>query len=295
MIQQNNESPLVIPVPDQLYLSVRDMLFAYKEWPDLQEMYPDDFIEGLKNACTYEWTLNIQQDQEGYYFQGYPTGNLIKLFWVVLTLWNQDYAFPIRYKKVSGLDQDETSLEVETLCKLTSDVEDVFAALHQNDTQILFIEIKDLLVALKPRGFLTWLGIRKTYGSKDVWPPPLSYVFEHFNRRYIYLTPKQLAEHENPPKISIGARALSKHAHRDSQGFWGKVIGLSEEDRNKKAFEKFKEIIRDWVWVNIHCLPPDIIEWRIKEGYGCRWTTDQEFRGFVEPVFPEGHHKKWRH
>lgn len=56
---------------------------------------------------------------------------------------------------ISGFDQDETYLEIETLCKLTSDVEDVFEALHQNDTQIMFMHIKDLLVALKPRGFLT--------------------------------------------------------------------------------------------------------------------------------------------
>ena len=152
--------------------------------------------------------------------------------------------FLLNLNKISGLDQDETSLEVETLSKLTSDVEDVFDALLHNDTQILFIEIKDLLVALKPRGFLTCLGIRKTYSSKDICPPPLSNIFDNFNRRYTFLSAEQLAEHENPSKLTIGARALSKHSHRDSQGFWGKVLGVSEEQRNKKALERFKEILR---------------------------------------------------
>ena len=76
---------------------------------------------------------------------------------------------------------------------------------------------------------------------------------------------KQLEESYNPPKLSVGARALSKHAHRSAEWFWGKVTGLSEEERNKNAFEKLKEIINNWVWINIHGLPHDIviIEWRI--------------------------------
>lgn len=153
------------------------------------------------------------------------------------------------------------------------------------------------MVALTPRGFLTCLGIRKTMGSKDVVPPPITSVCENFNRRYTMLTPKQIAENCNPPKLTVGARALSKHAHRSAEGFWGKVSGLSEEERNKNAFDKLKEIIHNCVWVNIHGLPHEIIiiECRIQAGYGCRWTREQEFRGFIEPQIPDGHNKKWRH
>lgn len=163
----------------------------------------------------------------------------------MLILWNQDYVFPIKYKKCPGLDQDETHLEVETLSKLTSQVEDVFEALEHNDSQNLFLEIKDLLVALNPRGFLTCLGIRKTMGSKDVCPPPLTSVFDNFNRRFTVLSAKQLEGNTNPPKLTVGARALSKHAHRSTEGFWGQIIGLSEEERNKNAFNKLKEIIKN--------------------------------------------------
>ena len=254
-------------------------------------------MEWLKRSWYDDLTLNIYQDYESYYFRGYPRGNLVKLFCAVLVLWNMEGLFTIKFKKLTGLDQDETHLEIETLWKLTSDLDDVFDSLNQNDTLILFREVKDFLVALTPRGFLTWLGIRKTTGSKDVWPPPLTSVFDHFNRRYTVLSAKQLEDNFNPPKLTVGARALSKHAHRSTEGFWGKVTGLSEEERNKNAFEKLNEIINNWVWINIHGLPHDIviIEWRIMEGYGWRWTSDQEFRGFIEPQITDGHVKKWRH
>ena len=101
------------------------------------------------------------------------------------------------------------------------------------------------MVALTPRGLLTCLGIRKTSGSKDVVPPPLTSVYENFNRRFTILTPKQMEDNFNPPKLTVGARALSKHAHRSAEGFWGKVTGLSEEERNKNAFDKLKEIINN--------------------------------------------------
>lgn len=82
------------------------------------------------------------------------------------------------------------------------------------------------------------------------------------------MTPEELAAHDNPPKLTVGARALSKHAHRSREKFWGEVLGLSEEVRNKNAIDKLKQLLRECVWVNIHCLPPDIIECRVKEGYG---------------------------
>lgn len=80
MIQQSQETLVTSSVPDQLYLTVRDVLYAYKEWPDMQEVYTYDFIEGLKRTCTDEVNINIVQEQDSYYFQGYPSGNLIKLF-----------------------------------------------------------------------------------------------------------------------------------------------------------------------------------------------------------------------
>ncbi|CAI2374750.1 unnamed protein product [Moneuplotes crassus] len=286
-----------IEVPDHLYLGVRDVIFAYKEYTELQETYSYDFIESIKATCSEELCVNIACDSECYYFHGYPRGNLVKLFCVVLVLWNQNFSFPIKYKKCPGLELDETNLEIETLSKLTSSVDDIFEASEGEDSQNLFEEIKAFLVALTPRGFLTCIGIRKTPGSKDVCPPPISCVFDHFNRRFTLLTPEQLEENPNPPKLTVGARALSKHVHRSTEGFWGTILGLSEEKRNEHAFNKLKQIVQNSVWINIHGLPQDliIIECRVSEGYGCRWTRDQEFRGFIEPQMMDGHSKKWRH
>lgn len=84
------------------------------------------------------------------------------------------------------------------------------------------------------------------------------------------MTKEELENNPNPPKLTVGARALSKHVHRSSEGFWGKILGLSEEMRNEHALSKLKQIVEECVWVNIHGLPQDliIIECRVLEGYG---------------------------
>jgi len=42
---------------------------------------------------------------------------------------------------------------------------------------------------------------------------------------------------KNPPKLTVGARALCKHANRSEGGFWPKATGLSEEARNSNALQ----------------------------------------------------------
>ena len=199
--------------------------------------------------------------------------------------------------KVPGLDLDETSLELETLSKLTPAVDSIFESVDQNDSQKLFDEVKEFLIVLAPRGVLSWFGVRRTPGSKDVCPTPLNWVIDNFNRRFTILANEELENNPNPPKLTVGARALSKHVHRSAEGFWGTIHGLSEEKRNENALAKLQQIIENCVWINIHGLPQDliIIEWRVIEGYGWRWTKEQEFRGFIEPQIPDGHFKKWKH
>lgn len=66
-------------------------------------------------------------------------------------------------------------------------------------------------------------------------------------------------------KITVGARALSKHSDRgkdvmivfNNQGFWGSCDG-SEFERNVKANEIFHKLMNDCVWINIHFLPHSI-------------------------------------
>jgi len=39
-----------------------------------------------------------------------------------------------------------------------------------------------------------------------------------------------------------------------------------------------------------------VIEARVKEGYGARWTADgKQFRGFLEPQMVDGHTAGWVH
>jgi hypothetical protein len=39
-----------------------------------------------------------------------------------------------------------------------------------------------------------------------------------------------------------------------------------------------------------------MIEVRVMEGYGLRWTCDGSFfRGFLEPHMEDGHSKGWKH
>ena len=82
----------------------------------------------------------------------------------------------------------------------------------------------------------------------------------------------------------MGARALTKHAARSKEGFWGENKG-SEISKNQSAHERLTYILDNVVWTNVHILPPNevTVECRIREGYGIRWTIDSTFRGFLEP------------
>ena len=56
-------------------------------------------------------------------------------------------------------------------------------------------------------------------------------------------------------------------------------------------------MLEECVWINTHIMvhTEKIIEFRVKEGYGLRWTLDGEFRGFLEPQMAGGHEKGWKH
>jgi len=115
---------------------------------------------------------------------------------------------------------------------------------------------------------------------------------EGFNKPNIVLGPEALLRYNknNLPQLSVGARALCKHAHRSSEGFWGTPRG-TEVAKNQHALKQLQRVTEQCVWLNIHSLPRDeyIIEVRVEAGYGLRWTIDGTFRGFLEPQIPDGH------
>ncbi|KAJ3972488.1 hypothetical protein EV361DRAFT_823467 [Lentinula raphanica] len=120
----------------------------------------------------------------------------------------------------------------------------------------------------------------------------------------------------NKVKLTAGARAWSKHAHRslidaedDSKeaaptGWWGTPSGPVSVI-NERALDLFWKIYTTATWRNLHWLPHSVLvyEIRVLEGYGMRWSQDPAvessapwvFRGFVEPMMENGHERGWRH
>ena len=94
----------------------------------------------------------------------------------------------------------------------------------------------------------------------------------------------------------MGARALAKHSHRSSDGFWGHSTG-PEAIKNVYSSNIAQNILRECVWINIHKMLQSevIIECRVAQGYGIRWNIEGIFRGFLEPQMDDGHERGWRH
>lgn len=102
----------------------------------------------------------------------------------------------------------------------------------------------DVLKLLGLRGVLDLLGVRKTAGSSDLLPPPKEVLLKTFN-----------TQHSPAAKLSVGARALSKHHHRDdSLQWWGKCTG-TDAAKNENAARVVTKIMREATWINIHALP----------------------------------------
>ena len=148
-------------------------------------------------------------------------------------------------------------------------------------------EFTSIIKVLDIRGLLYLLNIRHTQGSVDRFPPPISTLVASFNKK-----------HKPNAKLTVGARALSKHCHRDVTGEWWGVCVGSEEAKNEHANSILWRILEDASWINIHQLPHDlqVIEVRHADGYGARWSYDgTDFRGFLEPQMENGHAARWKH
>ncbi|CAL8090802.1 unnamed protein product [Calicophoron daubneyi] len=146
--------------------------------------------------------------------------------------------------------------------------------------------LSSVLRRLRRRGLLDLLKLRRTVGSTDLLPIP---------RERLLKTCEQLNDPRS--KLTVCARALDKHAVRDSTKFWGETGG-TEESKNARALEKVNFLLDNATWINIHQLPGAIptIEIRIPEGYGVRFDYKPlAFRGFLEPQQEEGWLTRYRH
>lgn len=241
-------------------------------------------------------TYNLTQTASGYHFQGYPLCNHLKLIARVLQMWHESGRFPIAFRSSQQFGTESTDAAVEKCNQLTRQVSDFLGAVT-SPLAIHFAE--QLLVQLGPRGLLTCLGVRQTQGSVDKFSlPSRTALCRAFNQLNSQAASEESKGQEQVSLLTVGARALSKHSHRSSEGFWGRVRG-TEAKKNELAEDILRRLLRDCVWVNIHCLPNEeaVVEVRVEQGYGARWfiMKQQGFRGFIEPQMPGGHEKHWRH
>ncbi|CAM9606116.1 unnamed protein product, partial [Ascophyllum nodosum] len=150
----------------------------------------------------------------------------------------------------------------------------------------------DVLISIGAAGVSDLLGLKRTAGSIEGRLPP--------SRRTL------LAALDQPHnfwgllcKLSVGGRALCKHAIRRKDEWWGTPDG-TEEDKNERARKIVLHILATATWVNIHAFggggQDSVLEVRQAQGYGARWSVDGAvFRGFLEPHIENGHTRGWRH
>ncbi len=165
------------------------------------------------------------------------------------------------------------------------------------------------------------LQMRKTAGTREGrLPPSWSELLRSFRARHAR------GEGENGKKkksnavaLTVGGRALTKHAQRSSEGYWGdskvrfflSVLSFSfffskiqgpAAAINARAEAAVLRVMQEAVWMNLHILPGDlaVFEARVAEGYGARWVCEAggaewTFRGYLEPPDAGGHEAGWRH
>lgn len=275
----------VSPVNEErLFNSLRTLLTA--ESKTLCECFGSSFLRSIIESCRDNYTnANIVREEQPY-FQGYPSGNLLRQLAQVLVMWSTRGEFPVKFVAFGSETTPEVVLKLNAF---TAQVTTVVTSLEAAHCPAL---LERLLLIIGPRGVLTCLGIRHTPGSVDKHCLPSRAALERaFSQSYS-------KEESKGSALTVGARALAKHYHRSSEGFWGKLRG-TEQIRNQQALGTMNKLLNECIWVNLHCLPGDevVVEVRVREGYGARWYVlkQQGFRGFIEPMMDGGHDARWRH
>ena len=137
---------------------------------------------------------------------------------------------------MSGFQTEITQKELESFSHINSFITDLIA--HIADASGLTIA-ENLLVNLGPRGILFCLGVRRTQGSSDKYMIPQRNVIENsFSQIY------SKEESKGSSSLSVGARSLTKHAHRSSEGFWGKITG-QDFMKNQVAQDVLRRLLNE--------------------------------------------------
>ncbi|PVD38659.1 hypothetical protein C0Q70_01277 [Pomacea canaliculata] len=244
----------------------------------------DCFLEDANQLLVSEGNEDVRSSMFGY-----PTYPLYRCLSAMLQTWMETKKCPVlalpRYELLDEKGYEETRAAViASVTPLLTGLESLWQMWTAEEIKF---RVREILMLLCKRGILDLLGLRKTVGSKEKFPPSRMRLMESFKEK-----------HSVKSELWVGARALSKHYHRDhSTSWWGNCTG-SEEEKNVYALDKVTKILNNATWINIHWLPHDvyILEVRQENGYGARWVADgSSFRGFLEPQMEGGHDVGWRH
>lgn len=157
-------------------------------------------------------------------------------------------------------------------------------------------ELCSWLKKVDQSSILRLLGMRHTIGSDGGIIPS----------RHRLLQACRVLHKPDRSKLTVAARARSKHAHRSvsQESFFGVAKGPALM-QNEQTEAILNRLLEEAIWINRHRFVgldegEVSIEIRVLEGYGARWVLDTKdesitFCGFLEPQMQDGHERKWRH
>ena len=119
-----------------------------------------------------------------------------------------------------------------------------------NNDEELEDALTKLLLELGTRGIVTMLGLRETVGSGSTPWPSAKVLLDGFNAMNTTKV-DETKKNKTVSKLTVGAKALMKHCHRSSDGFWGSGKG-TEAQKNERAETICRKILKDSIWINIH-------------------------------------------
>ncbi|KAG4095932.1 hypothetical protein H8356DRAFT_1684702 [Neocallimastix lanati (nom. inval.)] len=258
-----------------------------------------------------------------FFQKGLPSKPYYKVISYIISQWSKLRKFPytfIDHNMPNEIEEyttikDELNKRINTL---NSDLQNSI----NNKKNIYW----NFFEKLSTSDLLVLLGERITYGSsKEILPPSINDCIKAFIE--IHPNDKKCKKYGG---LTVGARALSKHCHRDQTNkWWGDYTG-NTLNKNNLSISIIIKLLKSISWINIHKLPHDINVYEIRniQGYGARWyftldfnTLDPimdkendidinklkiipdkqsikyniEFRGFLEPQDIHGHENRWRH
>ncbi|KAF6152459.1 hypothetical protein GIB67_035527 [Kingdonia uniflora] len=144
-----------------------------------------------------------------------------------------------------------------------------------------YVSLAGILSGLGYEGVGSLLGLMHTAGTvPKTLHPPRSALLSSFMMPHKPNSVLILFEVKGST-LTQGARALAKHVSRSSSGWWGSFSG-NDLMKNSLALAVISHILTYCCWANIHIVPPNggVLEVRVAEGYGARWSKD----GIKDPL-----------